>query len=99
MRRKNIAELARHRHRIALGASDLHLRFVKCALRLVQALPERQRHLQRRDDTAALHPRGFEMRAADVPADDAFSRHRHPCCCMQAPTLFEPGWKSYRSSI
>ena len=45
MRRENIAEFAGHGHRVDIGSSDLRVRFVECALGLVQSLPEWQRHL------------------------------------------------------
>ncbi len=47
MRRKDVAELAGHRHRVALSAANLRFRFVKGALGFGNSLPQGQRDLHR----------------------------------------------------
>ena len=66
-----VGKLRRHRDRVKIGGAEDRVRRANCLLDISQAEMRRAGLLGYGDDPTVLGARGLEIRAANVPADDA----------------------------
>ena len=69
---KRVGEFRRHCRGVPVGRAERRLGLGESAIELGEAKPERGGDLHHIDDASRLQPRGLQMRAADVPADNAW---------------------------